>query len=112
MASLYADEHIPLAVIRALQRDGHDVVRARECFPAGTADEVHFDRAIADDRVVMTQDADFLALSARVLAGGRRHAGVIYWPQAAYSIGQVIRRLKQYLESSSEESRRNSVKFL
>jgi hypothetical protein len=37
---------------------------------------------------------------------------VIYWPQAAYSIGQVIRRLKQYLESSSEESRRNSVKFL
>jgi hypothetical protein len=60
----------------------------------------------------MTQDTDFLALSAQALAEGREHPGVVYWPQATYSIGQVIRRLKQYLESTTEESRRNSVKFL
>jgi hypothetical protein len=37
---------------------------------------------------------------------------VVYWPQGAYSIGQVIRRLKRYLETTTPESRRDLVKFL
>ena len=112
MALLYADEHVPLAVIRALQRDGHDVARASEKFPAGTPDDVHFARAMQEERVVLTQDSDFLRLSARVLTDGGHHSGLAYWPQSVYSIGQVIRRLKQYIESTTDESRRDAVIFL
>ncbi len=54
MALLYTDEHVPLAVIRALQRAGHDVTRAREICPEGTSDDTHFERAIRDRRVLLT----------------------------------------------------------
>jgi predicted nuclease of predicted toxin-antitoxin system len=112
MARLYADEHVPLAVIAALRRFGHDVVRAREILPEGTADDQHFRVAMLEERLVLTQDSDFLALSAKVLEDGGRHPGVVYWPQGAYTIGQIIRKLKQYLETTSLESRESLVKFL
>ena len=96
MTLLYTDEHVPLAVIRALQRAGHDVTRAREVFPEGTSDDTHFERAIRDRRVLLTQDTDFLVLSARILAAGARHPGIVFWPQGVYTIGQVVRRLTQY----------------
>lgn len=111
-ALLYTDEHVPLAVIRALRRAGHDVTRAGDIFPAGTSDVTHFERALGEGRVVLTQDADFLALSARILADGGHHSGVVYWPQGTYTIGQVVRKLKQYLETTTPESRRDMVKFL
>ena len=111
-ALLYTDEHIPLAVVRALRRAGHDVARAREIFPEGTSDDTHFERAIRDRRVLLSQDADFLALSARILADGGHHLGVVYWPQGVYTIGQVVRKLKQYLETTTPESRGDMVKFL
>ena len=112
MALLYADEHVPLVVISALRRAGHDVTRAREVFSAGTSDDEHFSRAILEGRVLLTQDTDFLALSSKTLAGGDHHPGVVYWPQQVYSTGEVIRRVKQYLETTTAESRRDLVKFL
>ena len=112
MASLYADEHISLAVIKALRRAGHDVARARDVFPAGTEDAVHLQRAVEEGRVMVTQDADFLSLSSQALAEGLHHPGVVYWPQGVYSIGEVIRRLKQYLETTTPATRTDRVKFL
>jgi len=112
MASLYVDEHVALAVIRALRRAGHDPVRFRDYFPEGTSDDLHFERAIKEGRVLMTQDTDFLGLSAKVLAEGKHHPGIVYWPQGLYRLGQVIRRAKQYLESTTPETRRDMVKFL
>lgn len=46
MARLYADEHVPLALIAALRRAGHDVRRALEAFPQGALDETHLLQAI------------------------------------------------------------------
>lgn len=112
MASLYADEHIPLAIIEALRRAGHDVLRAIDRYPEGTEDRTHFEAASQENRVLLTQDTDFLALSSSTLAEGRHHAGVIYWPQGTYRVGQVVRRLKQYLEITTSTSRRDLVKFL
>ena len=112
MALLYTDEHVPLAVIRALRRAGHDVSRARDVFSEGASDYTHFERASTERRVLLTQDSDFLALSAEVLSEGGHHPGIIYWPQGVYSIGQVIRKLKHYLETTTPQSRRDLVKFL
>jgi hypothetical protein len=112
MALLYADEHVPLAVIKALRRAGHDVLRALDRYPEGTADVPHFERAAQEHRVFLTQDTDFLALASKKLAEGKHHPGVIYWPQGAYGVGHVIRRLKQYLETTTPDSRADLVKFL
>ncbi len=112
MASLYADEHVPATVIQALRRAGHDALRALESYEQGTEDLTRFERAVREDRVFLTQDTDFLALASELLSEGRHHPGVIYWPQGTCGIGQVIRKLKQYLETTTPESRRDLVKFL
>ena len=112
MALLYADEHVPLAVIKALRRAGYDVLRALDRYPEGTEDVTHFQRAVQESRVFLTQDTDFLALSSDLLSEEKHHPGVVYWPQGAHGIGQVIRRLKQYLETTTPESRADLVKFL
>jgi len=112
MARLYADEHVPLAVVKALRRAGHDVLRSLEALGEGSDDEDHFLRAIEEDRTILTQDADFLSLSAGILSRGEHHPGIVYWPQQTYSIGVLIRRLIAYLATSSPEGRRDLVKFL
>jgi hypothetical protein len=78
----------------------------------GTDDVTHFERAALEERVFLTQDADFLGLSARLLSTGRHRAGEIYWPQGTYRIGQIVRKLKQYLETTTPEHRKDMVKFL
>lgn len=112
MALLYADEHVPLAVIKALLRAGHDVARALDRYGEGTEDVTHFERAVTENRVFLTQDTDFLVLSSGMLSKGKHHPGVVYWPQGVYGIGHVIRKLKQYLETTCPESRADLVKFL
>jgi hypothetical protein len=112
MVLLYADEHVPLAVIKALRRAGHDVVRALDRYGEGTDDLTHFESAVRENRVFLTQDTDFLALSSAMLSEGKHHPGVVYWPQGVYRIGQVIRKLKQYLETTTPDSRMDLVKFL
>ncbi len=101
-----------MSVIQALRRDGHDVVRAIDVSLAGTDDQAHLDSAVGEQRILLTQDADFLALSSRLLSDGGHHPGVIYWPQGKYGVGEVIRRLRQFLETTPPEGIRDLVKFL
>jgi hypothetical protein len=112
MARLYADEHVPLAVVKALRRAGHDVLRSSDALGEGGDDDDHLFRAIGEDRRILTQDADFLSLSTEILSRGEHHPGIVYWPQQTYSIGVVIRRILAYLQTTSPEGRRDLVKFL
>ena len=43
----------------------------------GATDEEHLTFALAEGRVIFTQDDDFL----RLAAGGKVHAGIVYAPQ-------------------------------
>lgn len=61
---LLADENIPLATVRALRSAGHDVYSATEATP-GAADAVHIERAIREDRLLITFDRDFGELAVR-----------------------------------------------
>ena len=68
-----ADESRPGPVIRALRQAGHDVVAIAETAAGATDDQV-LDRALAERRVLITEDRDFGNL---VYARGRLSAGVI-----------------------------------
>ena len=83
---LYLDEHIPSAVRDGLRRRGLDVLTAQEASMQGAKDEDHLSLALSQERVVLTQDADFL----RLHAAGAHHAGIIYTHQQT-PIGTIIR---------------------
>jgi predicted nuclease of predicted toxin-antitoxin system len=61
---LLADENIPLDTVRALRDAGHDVYCATESGP-GAPDLAHIERAINEDRVILTFDRDFGELAVR-----------------------------------------------
>ena len=69
-----ADENIPLYLVAALRRDGHDVVRVDARAPERNDEQV-LARATADDRTLITMDTDFGELVFRV--GVPADSGVI-----------------------------------
>lgn len=75
--SLYIDQHVKDAVPRGLQRRGVDVLMAREDGYDRAPDDQLLQRATDLDRIVFTQDEDFLALGPQWNAVGRHFAGIV-----------------------------------
>jgi len=69
-----ADESVNMAIVRALRRDGHDVLAVVEGY-AGAEDTDVAGMARADWRILLTQDRDFGRL---VYALNQETSGVIY----------------------------------
>jgi predicted nuclease of predicted toxin-antitoxin system len=76
---LLADENIPLAAVRALRAAGHDVAAIAED-ESGLPDRAVLERAVSEQRILLTSDRDFGALIYRsrfpappgLIAGVRR----------------------------------------
>jgi predicted nuclease of predicted toxin-antitoxin system len=68
-----ADESCAGPVIRALREAGHDVVAMAE-IASGATDEEVLNRALSENRILITEDHDFGNM---VYAHGRSSAGVI-----------------------------------
>ncbi|MDH3458083.1 MAG: DUF5615 family PIN-like protein [Gemmatimonadota bacterium] len=90
---LLADENIPLETVRALRSAGHDVYSATEATP-GAADIVHIERAITEDRLIITFDRDFGELAVR---GKQRPKGGVlllrFAPKSAAEVTELLRAL-------------------
>jgi predicted nuclease of predicted toxin-antitoxin system len=59
-----------------LREKGHDATRVARDYPAGLPDAEVLDIAVAEDRILITNDSDFGEL---VFRQGRPHKGVIYF---------------------------------
>ena len=95
------------AVIRGLRQRGVEVLTVPEAGMLGASDEEHLQRALAEGRVIFTQDDDFL----RLHASGLEHAGIAYIPQNA-SIATVIRGLMLIYQVLDAEEMRGHVEYL
>ncbi|WP_337288367.1 DUF5615 family PIN-like protein [Candidatus Methylomirabilis sp.] len=104
---LYTDEHVAKAVVRGLRQRGVDVLTVLEAGMIGALDEAHIRRAGNEDRVIFTQDDDFL----RLHAAGVDHAGIIYAPQPT-SVQNIIRGLMLIHQVLDAEEMRGHVEFL
>lgn len=62
---LLLDQGLPRGSCELLGRHGHDVVHVGDVGLWAATDDAILDRAAADDRVVVTLDADFHAILAR-----------------------------------------------
>jgi predicted nuclease of predicted toxin-antitoxin system len=68
----FADECCDFAVVRALRADGHDVLAVSE-FQQRSVDKDVLDLALAESRILLTEDKDFWL----VFAGRMNSPGVI-----------------------------------
>jgi len=103
----YMDEHVPKAVTTGLRRRGIDVLTTQEANLLAASDEAHLALANREERVVFTQDADFLRLHAE----GVPHAGIVYAHQQT-RIGAIVRGLVLIFRILEPQDMRNHVEFL
>lgn len=86
----YLDQHFPHAVTQSLRQRGIDVLTAQEAGRCGLSDADQLTFATSDERVLVSFDADFLALH----HSGTHHAGIAWCPQQKYGIGMLIQLLE------------------
>ncbi len=104
---LHTDEHVPKAVVKGLRERGVDAMTAAEAGMLGASDEEHLAFALREERVVFTQDDDFL----RLHASGTEHAGIVYARQQT-AIGEVIHGLMLIIEVLEPSEMENRLEYL
>lgn len=93
---LLADEHVNRAFVLALRANGYDVAVVHDDYPPGIDDDSILDRALRDDRVILTNDDDFASLALR-----KDHAGVIMYDDQGNRPADVVRgitRIDRHLD--------------
>lgn len=103
----YADEHVSGAVVQGLRLHGVDVLTTAEAGMIGASDEEQVVFAIAEGRVLYTQDADYL----RLHRAGVTHAGIAYAKQGK-PIGEVVRGLLLVYDLLDAKSMAGAVEFI
>ncbi len=88
------DVHVPLAITEGLRRRGVDVLRAQDDGTERLEDTDLLDRASVLQRVLFTQDDDFLAECAKRQTSSISFSGVIYAHQMRITMGQCVRDLE------------------
>lgn len=103
----YLDEHVAKAVLHGLRHRGIDVLSVVEADKLGAKDREHLEFALTEQRVIFTQDDDFLQLAAK----GHSHAGIVYAAQHT-PIKQIIQGLVLIYQVLEAEEMANHCEFL
>jgi predicted nuclease of predicted toxin-antitoxin system len=104
----HLDENCTKAIALGLRRHGIDVTTTPEAKLLGAIDEDQAAYALAQGRVIFTQDRDFL----RINAAGVPHAGIAYCEKDTRSIGEIIDALVLLWEIFEPEEMTNRVEFI
>ncbi len=101
---LYLDQMIGIDVAEALRNDGHDVVRNADAGLSRADDAQILQRAIGDDRVLVTLDQDFGDWAILPL---ERHRGVIRVRVRPATSQRIVDVLLPFLKAHAGRSYRN-----
>lgn len=112
MLKAYADGHIVFGLVQALRRRGMDVVRIQDRGRETADDAEVLDEALYDERVMLTNDTDFLVLAAQRSKQQQLFAPIFFWPQQRRSIGQLVRTIIREASRSDYDSMCSQVFFL
>ena len=104
----HLDENCDPRIAAGLRLHGIDVTTTVDAGLLQAPDADHFAYAIAQRRVIVTQDSDFL----RIAAAGHEHLGIVFSPAQLRSIGQVIRGLQLIWDVYESEEMRNRIEFI
>ena len=103
----YLDEHIHSAVAEGLRRRGVDVLTVQEAGRTGLPDDEQLSFALAEQKVVVTLDSDYLALAAQAVP----HAGIAY-ANRKRSVGELIVGLMLLCDVLTPAEMVNHVEYL
>ncbi len=107
MIQFYMDEQVAIAIAKGLKRRGIDVLTSQEAEMLGTSDKDQLEFAKSCQRVLFTQDVDFLKLH----ASGTKHTGIVYSRQGT-NIGDIIRNLQLIHEILDVTDMKDHVEFI
>jgi hypothetical protein len=108
----YADEHVVFAIVQALRARGMDVVTVQERGKQGASDAILLAEAIADQRILLTNDKDFLVLAAEHAVRREVFAPIFFWPQQKRPVGDIVRGTIREASRSDYSSTCSRVVFL
>ncbi len=94
----FTDEQVAKAVADGLRKRGIDVLTVAQAKLLGATDEELLSFVRSEQRVLITQDQDFL----RLAANASNHPGIVYAPQGS-SIGELVRMLDLLYQISNME---------
>ncbi len=108
----YADHHVVFAIVQALRSRGMDVVTAAEAGQEEAEDGVLLSFALANQRVMLTNDTDFLVLAAEYNRRNETFAPIFFWPQQQRGIGEIMRKIIREASVQRYEEACSRVFFL
>jgi Domain of unknown function (DUF5615) len=91
-----------------LRRRGVEVTTTPEANLVSASDQEQTAYAVSEERVIFTQDKDFL----RINASGIPHSGIVYCRQGKRGIGGIILGLTEIWEVMEPEEMRNWLVYL
>lgn len=104
----HLDENVDHAIADGLRRRGIDVTTTTDVGLLGATDPEQLAYALAEGRVILTQDRDMLAYASQ----GVSHAGVAYWKTHRRTIGQVVLGAIALQQALSADEMVGRVEFL
>jgi predicted nuclease of predicted toxin-antitoxin system len=103
----HLDENVDHAIAHGLRLRGLDVTTTADARLIGATDPQHITFALEHQRVIFTQDQDFL----RRHAAGDEHTGIVYSQQGIHSIGEIVRFLHFLSDCLEPEDMRGQLEF-
>lgn len=103
----FTDEHVAKAISSARTKRGIDTLTVTEAGLLGADDEELLAFAREEGRVIVTQDQDFLRITARET----NHPGVVYAPQGR-SVGEMVRMLDLLAQISDAKEMKRRVEYI
>jgi predicted nuclease of predicted toxin-antitoxin system len=104
----HLDENADPAIALGLRRYGIDVTTTAEVGLPTRSDEVQLNYIRETQRVIFTQDSDFLIIASQT----NNHPGIAYCKKETRMIGQIIEGLVVIYEVLSPDEMKGHVEFL
>lgn len=108
----YFDQHVPGPVRSSLRRRGADILSTEEDGAKGEPDERLLERATELERVMVTNDEDFLVIASRWLAQGRHFAGMVRLRDQHLPYRKVVEDLSMLAEVYSPAEMIDRIEYL
>jgi hypothetical protein len=89
----YADENVSFAVVQSLRKRGMDVITVSDRNRQGADDASLLAESLANQRILLTNDQDFLSLAASAASQRVEFAPIFYWPQQQRRVGVLVNRI-------------------
>jgi hypothetical protein len=107
-----ADEHVIGPLVQALRQRGMGVATVEERNLCSADDSVLLELAMQEQRLMLTNDADFLAIAADLAKRQQPFAPVVFWPQQRRTIQHLLSRIIPLANQSDYTSLCSRVFYL